>query len=128
MKRRTVVALLLATALAGLTAPAAGAKLPVGEADGVRIIRVKGAIVVVFMTEYQATASPAMTPSSAPRSSRMDTAPVVRPSVRRRAAGRSARATPRAASTIAACRFRPAPSVAMGGPRVTAEESSCRFP
>ena len=48
MKRRTVVALLLATALAGLTAPAAGAKLPVGEADGVRIIRVKGAIVVVF--------------------------------------------------------------------------------
>ena len=48
MKRRTVVALLLATALGALTAPAAGAKLPVGEADGVRIIRAKGAIVVVF--------------------------------------------------------------------------------
>jgi hypothetical protein len=48
MKRRTVVALVLATALAGLIAPAASAKLPVGEADGVRIIRVKGAIVVVF--------------------------------------------------------------------------------
>ena len=48
MKRRTVVALLLATALGALLAPAAGAKLPVGEAEGVRIIRVKGAIVVVF--------------------------------------------------------------------------------
>ena len=48
MKCRTVVALLLAAALGALTAPAAGAKLPVGEADGVRIIRVKGAIVVVF--------------------------------------------------------------------------------
>jgi hypothetical protein len=35
-------------ALAASTAPAAQAQLPVGEADGVRIVRERGAIVVVF--------------------------------------------------------------------------------
>ena len=79
MKRRTVVALLLATALAGLTAPAAGAKLPVGEADGVRIIRVKGAIVVVFTPQaaklYRRIAGRQVSVFCT-EASRMDTTPV----------------------------------------------------
>jgi len=39
---------LVAAALLLLVAPSAGATLPVGEADGVRIVRERGALVVVF--------------------------------------------------------------------------------
>jgi hypothetical protein len=46
--RRAIVALLLGVAITGLTAPVSAAELPVREAEGVRVVRVKGAIVVVF--------------------------------------------------------------------------------
>jgi hypothetical protein len=51
MRRSCVLATVTAVALVALAAPSAGAqttKLPVGQADGVRIVRVDGAIVVVF--------------------------------------------------------------------------------
>ena len=45
---RAVVTALLAGALLALVVPAAAAQLPVGETDGVRIVRERGALVVVF--------------------------------------------------------------------------------
>ena len=120
MKRRAVVALLLATALGALTAPAAGAKLPVGEADGVRIIRVKGAIVVVFTPQAakllrHVTGEQVSVYCTEVVETR-DTTPAARPGGHpRHRPGPSEPATSPGVSTTAACRFRRARSAVVMG-------------
>ena len=47
-RRLAVLSALLGAVIAASSAPAAEAQLPVGEADGVRVVRERGAIVVVF--------------------------------------------------------------------------------